>query len=119
MSNPRPPTLTFPVSSPKWRACCAREAISCTPIFAPDSNIAEWEAALAGAPMRMLSHEDINAQVVRGMEKNTPRILDLIGRMPTILRRIGREYAGVEGTAFYRAMQSGKYSVPDVLLYQD
>ena len=76
----------------------------------PRSNIAEWEAALAGAPMRMLSHEDINAQVVRGLEKNTPRILDLIGRVPTILHPIGRAYSGVEGTAFYRAMQSGKYS---------
>ena len=29
----------------------------------PRDSIAEWEAALAGAPMRMLSHEDINAQV--------------------------------------------------------
>src|SRR6476646_7619935 len=46
----------------------------------PRRNIAEWEAALDGAPMRMLSHEDSNAQVVRGLEKNTPRILDLIGR---------------------------------------
>jgi ubiquinone/menaquinone biosynthesis C-methylase UbiE len=75
----------------------------------PRSNIAEWEAALAGAPMRMLSHEDINAQVVRGLAKNSQRILDLIGRMPIILRRIGGEYAGLKGTGFYRAMQSGKY----------
>jgi ubiquinone/menaquinone biosynthesis C-methylase UbiE len=76
----------------------------------PRNNVAEWETALAGAPMRMLSHEEINAQVVRGLEKNTPRILDLIGRVPAILHPIGRAYSGVEGTAFYRAMQSGKYS---------
>jgi ubiquinone/menaquinone biosynthesis C-methylase UbiE len=75
----------------------------------PRSNIAEWEAALADTPMRMLSHEDINAQVVRGLEKNSERILDLVGRMPKALRRIGREYGGLEGTGFYRAMQSGKY----------
>ena len=75
----------------------------------PRSDIAEWEAALAGAPLRMISHEDINAQVVRGLEKNSPRMLELIGRMPMVLRRIGREYAGMEGTGFYRAMQSGKY----------
>ena len=37
-------------------------------------------------------------------------MLELIGRMPKILRRIGREYSGVKGTGFYRAMQSGKYS---------
>ena len=36
--------------------------------------------------------------------------MDLIGRVPTILHPIGRAYSGVEGTAFYRAMQSGKYS---------
>ena len=75
----------------------------------PRSDIAEWEAALAGAPLRMISHEDINAQVVRGLEKNSPRMLELIGRMPMVLRRIGLEYAGMEGTGFYRAMQSGKY----------
>jgi ubiquinone/menaquinone biosynthesis C-methylase UbiE len=76
----------------------------------PQDSIAEWEAALAGAPMRMLSQEVINARVVRGMEKNTPRILDLIGRLPAFLRRIGREYVGVKGSPFYREMQSGKYS---------
>jgi ubiquinone/menaquinone biosynthesis C-methylase UbiE len=75
----------------------------------PRSDIDEWEAALAGAPMRMLSQEDINGQVVRGLEKNSERIVALVGRMPMILRRIGREYAGMKGTGFYRAMQGGKY----------
>jgi ubiquinone/menaquinone biosynthesis C-methylase UbiE len=75
----------------------------------PRRDIAVWEAALAGAPMRVLSQDDINAQVVRGLEKNSQRILDLAGRMPRPLRRFGREYGGMEGTGFYRAMQSGKY----------
>ena len=75
----------------------------------PRDGIAEWEAALAAAPMRMDSHEAISEQVVRGMEKKTQRILDLIGRLPRCLHRIGREYSGVEGTGFHRAMQSGKY----------
>ena len=35
----------------------------------PRDSIAEWEAALAGAPMRMLSHEAINAQVLRGWRR--------------------------------------------------
>jgi ubiquinone/menaquinone biosynthesis C-methylase UbiE len=76
----------------------------------PRSSVAEWEAALADTPMKMLSQEDINAQVVRGLERNTPRILELIGRVPTILHPIGRAYSGVKDTAFYRAMQRGKYS---------
>jgi ubiquinone/menaquinone biosynthesis C-methylase UbiE len=76
----------------------------------PRSSIAVWEAALAAAPLRMLSHDNINAGVLRGMQENTPRMLDLIARMPTYLRHIGREFCGVEGTRFYRALQSGKYS---------
>jgi hypothetical protein len=36
-------------------------------------------------------------------------MVELIGRMPIGLRSIGREYAGMKGTGFYRAMQSGKY----------
>jgi SAM-dependent methyltransferase len=75
----------------------------------PRSNVADWEAALAEAPIRMLSQQDINAEVVRGLEMNSPRMSELVGRMPTILRPIGREYGGMKGTGFYRAMQSGKY----------
>jgi ubiquinone/menaquinone biosynthesis C-methylase UbiE len=75
----------------------------------PRSSIAEWDAALAAATMRMLSQEDINVEVVRGLEMNSQRMVELIGRMPMVLRRIGREYAGMKGTGFYRAMQSGKY----------
>jgi ubiquinone/menaquinone biosynthesis C-methylase UbiE len=85
----------------------------------PCGSIAEWEAALAGAPIRMLSREVINAQVLRGMEKNTQRMLDLVGRLPSFLHRIGREYAGVKGTGFYRALQSGKYSYRVYCFCQD
>ena len=110
MSNPRLPTPTFPVSSPKLRACFAREAISCTPIFAPATASPSGRRRWPGPRCGCFRTRIINAQVLRGLEKNTPRILDLIGRVPTILHRIGREYSGVEGTGFYRAMQSGKYS---------
>ena len=57
----------------------------------------------------MLSREDIDTQVVRGLEENSPRIEDLAGRMPATLRGIGREYGGLKGTDFYRAMQNGMY----------
>jgi ubiquinone/menaquinone biosynthesis C-methylase UbiE len=76
----------------------------------PRNSIAKWELALAEAPMRMLSHHDINEQVLCGMAMSTPRMLHLIGRMPRYLRRIGREFCGVKGTKFYLAIQSGKYS---------
>lgn len=75
----------------------------------PRRDLADWEAALKEAPMRMLSCHDINAQVMCGIEKNSHRILDLVGRMPKALQPLGREYSGMEGTGFYRAMQRGKY----------
>jgi len=76
----------------------------------PCESVAEWETALAGAPMRMVSHENINAQVLRGMEINTQRILELIDRVPRYLRPISRAFVGIQGSPFYRAMQRGKYS---------
>lgn len=75
----------------------------------PRDSIAEWETALAKAPMRMVSHEVINAQVLRGLEKNRQRALDLVSRLPSGLQGVGREYSGMEGTGFHRALQRGKY----------
>ena len=75
----------------------------------PRNHIAQWETALAEAPIRMLSQQDINAQVLRGLRKNKPRMLDLINRMPKPLHGVSREYSGMEGSGFYRAMQSEKY----------
>jgi hypothetical protein len=57
--------------------------------------------------MRLVAHADINAEVLRGMDKNTPRNLDLISRLPVLLRRYAREVYGLPGTAYHRAMQSG------------
>jgi ubiquinone/menaquinone biosynthesis C-methylase UbiE len=76
----------------------------------PSECVAEWEAALAGARMRMLSHENINAQVLRGMEMNTQRIMELIDRVPKYLRTVSCQFVGIQGSPFYRAMQGGKYS---------
>ncbi|MUL81324.1 MULTISPECIES: phthiotriol/phenolphthiotriol dimycocerosates methyltransferase [unclassified Mycolicibacterium] len=75
----------------------------------PSKGIAEWEAALAEAPMRILSQDLINAQVLCALDNNRQRILDLVSRLPKALRGVGREYSGMEGTAFYRALQRGKY----------
>ncbi len=67
-------------------------------------DIADWEAALAGAPMRMISQRDISAEVVRGMEKNTPRLLDLIGRSRGFIR-----CAALEGSSVYKRMKTGGF----------
>ena len=73
--------------------------------------VAQWEAELADAPMRMLSHEVVDAQVLRGLEKNSPRVQDMISRrVPRFLQGLARNATGVQGGRLYRAVQSGAFS---------
>jgi ubiquinone/menaquinone biosynthesis C-methylase UbiE len=54
----------------------------------PRADIAEWEAALADAPMRLVSHADINAEVARGNEKVNERYRGLVHAYQSWLNRI-------------------------------
>src|SRR5258705_4890323 len=56
----------------------------------PRADIAEWEAALADAPMRLLSHADISAEVARGNEKVNERYRGLVHAYQSWLNRIMR-----------------------------
>jgi fatty-acid O-methyltransferase len=77
----------------------------------PRVSIAEWEAALAGAPMRMLSQREINAEVVRAIEKNSQQWLDVIDRrVPALLHGLARSQTPMQGGRLYRAVQSGECS---------
>ena len=83
--------------------------------FRPRHRIAEWEAALANAPMRLFSHEVINAQVLRGMEKISQPNQDLFSRhvptfLPGLARLLARELTGAQGSRWYRSVQSGEFS---------
>lgn len=74
-------------------------------------GIAEWEAALADSALREVSKEAINAQVLRGLEKNSPRYQDLINRhTPPILRRFGRDVAVTKGSPLYEEVERGDIS---------
>jgi ubiquinone/menaquinone biosynthesis C-methylase UbiE len=73
-------------------------------------EIPEWEAALADAPMRQLSERVINPEVLRGLEKNSARSLELIGHLPALFRPFGRLFAGVPGTVIYRELERGRNS---------
>ena len=73
--------------------------------------IPAWEAALAEAPMRLMSEKVINAEVLRGLEKNSQRSMELIQHyLPAFMRRFGREFAVVDGSWFYRDVQRGEIS---------
>ena len=77
--------------------------------FRGRSEFSGWDAALADTQMRQVSERVINPEVLRGLEKNSQRSVDLIGRLlPTFLRPFGRRFAGVPGTGLYRDIQSRK-----------
>jgi ubiquinone/menaquinone biosynthesis C-methylase UbiE len=74
-------------------------------------EIAAWEAALANIPMRPVSEQVINAEVMRGLEQN--RFFDQITRrLPNIafLRGIANDYAGGPGSLIYRRLENGEAS---------
>jgi SAM-dependent methyltransferase len=72
---------------------------------------AEWEGALAAAPLKMLHTLNINAEVLRGMNRNSPRSQDLIARhLPKFLHSLGADFAGVRGSRIYKALTTGELS---------
>jgi ubiquinone/menaquinone biosynthesis C-methylase UbiE len=73
--------------------------------------IAAWEAALANAPMRMLSERTIGAEIARGMKKNLPDWLDLLDRhTPTFLHGLVRKIFAALVLSNCRELQSGALS---------
>jgi len=79
--------------------------------FRGHDEFAEWEQAMADAPLRMDSERVINAEVLRGLEGNAPRYLDLVGRqLPAVFRPFGRLFAGVPGSLMYRELEKGGLS---------
>jgi fatty-acid O-methyltransferase len=71
-------------------------------------GIAAWQAALASAPMRMLSERRISAEVARGMEKNLPHVLDLFDRhTPAFLHGLAHNIFGALVLSSCRDLQSG------------
>jgi ubiquinone/menaquinone biosynthesis C-methylase UbiE len=72
---------------------------------------AEWEQALTAAPLRVQQTKIINAEVQRGMDKNSERSQALIARhLPKFLRPLGRDFAGVKGSRIYTALTTGELS---------
>lgn len=74
-------------------------------------HIAKWEEQLADSALRVVSEEEINAQVLRGLEKNSARYQDIIDRhTPALLRRVGRDIAVTKGSPLYDDVANGKIS---------
>jgi SAM-dependent methyltransferase len=79
--------------------------------FRFSDGLAAWENALAHAPLRLLRTRNINAEVLRGMDRNSARSLDLVERrLPNFLHSLGRDFAGVKGSRIYHGLQTGEIS---------
>jgi SAM-dependent methyltransferase len=74
-------------------------------------GLVAWEQALAAVRLRAVREEVINAGVLRGMDRNSPRSQALIARhLPKFLHGLGRDFAGVQGSRVYTALQRGELS---------
>jgi ubiquinone/menaquinone biosynthesis C-methylase UbiE len=72
-------------------------------------NIADLQRQLEDSGFEIIGREDISSNVVRGMQLNTEKYLDLIRRLfPRILRKPAMAFAGVPGSAIYKALESGE-----------
>ncbi len=74
-------------------------------------EIAKWEAGIAAAPMRLRSHRVINAEVMRGLQRN--RLLSQVTRhLPNIsfMRGMAEDYLGGPGTLTYNWLEIGEVS---------
>ena len=77
-------------------------------------HFAEWEAALAEAPMRQVSERVINEEVMRGIESsqhNTQRLLGPVSRRaPVFVQGLARRVNDMQTSTFYQALRSGENS---------
>ena len=72
-------------------------------------RLAEWQQSLATGPLKTVRRRNISAEVLRGMERNSPRSLDLIARhLPKFLQGLGRDFAGTKGSRIYNALAKGE-----------
>ncbi|MBI2812815.1 MAG: class I SAM-dependent methyltransferase [Opitutae bacterium] len=79
--------------------------------FRFDEGLAGWEQALAAAPLRLLRSRVINAEVLRGMDRNSQRSQILLARhLPKFMHSLGRDFAGIRGSRIYNALQEGRLS---------
>jgi ubiquinone/menaquinone biosynthesis C-methylase UbiE len=77
----------------------------------PRHLIAQWESALAEAPMRLRSDRIVNAEVLRGIEKNHHFSLNLLDRhQSAFLRRFERGFTVGQDFPVYRDLQRGELS---------
>ena len=73
-----------------------------------NSDHATLQRQVRECDLEFVSQENISRQVVRGMQLNNARNLQLIERLvPAPLRKAARSFVGSEGSGIYQALESG------------
>ncbi len=79
--------------------------------FRFSDGLVKWEDALEKAPLKLKQGRDISAEVLRGMEINSARSVELLDKkLPKFLHDLGRDFAGVKGSRVYNALLKGELS---------
>jgi SAM-dependent methyltransferase len=79
--------------------------------FRFNDRLTDWAGVFPAKPLRILRQRNINAEVLRGMNRNSSRSMDLIARhLPKFLHGLGRDFAGTQGSRIYNALKSGELS---------
>ncbi len=74
-------------------------------------DFAAWDSALAALPLQQVRSQVINAEVLRGLTLNSARSQALVARhLPRFLHGLGRDFAGIQGSRVYNALQAGELS---------
>jgi len=72
-------------------------------------NRAAWEQAIGASTLQLKAQREIGAEVLRGMKQNSAHSQLLITRhLPKFLHGLATDFAGIEGSRVFRALQSGE-----------
>ena len=88
--------------------------------FRFNEGLADWEQALAGAPLKQVGTRVINAEVLRGMDLNSARSQALLVRhLPAWMQSLGRDFAGIRGSRIYNALKEDHLSYRSYCFVKD
>jgi ubiquinone/menaquinone biosynthesis C-methylase UbiE len=88
--------------------------------FRFNEGLADWEQALAAAPLKQVGARVINAEVLRGMDLNSARSQALLVRhLPAWMQSLGRDFAGIRGSRIYNALMEDRLSYRSYCFVKD
>ncbi|MEO8616225.1 MAG: phthiotriol/phenolphthiotriol dimycocerosates methyltransferase [Luteolibacter sp.] len=77
--------------------------------FRFSDGLDKWETAMENSPLSLKQAKDISAVVLRGMDCNSARSVELLDKkLPKFLHSLGRDFAGVHGSRVYNALLNGE-----------